>query len=217
MDELILIFTKEQYKKYQELLTAKDITINIDSVLPTIEPTSSEKAEALILEAIKNAEKLSSFKKRDAFFSYSLSDDEKKRFTPIYYEAIRNIDLIRGEIYAQAASVSKKLSEIERAYGGTCKNYSELLPYKAALSNDEKYRSRIEALELKLKANITHLEEQKRNEISFLSKLSLISDKFIPELMDKTLSASGSPSFKSFESGSFFSAVHVFIERMKNI
>ena len=216
MDNLILSLTPEQHKKYIEIKNEKAPLLNFDVPSIQIEYCSIDTRGAKNM--IANAcEKLLVFSKHDSFFEKSLSSKEINALIPVYYEGINSIDVARKELYKAATELSRKIVKIDAALSTLYSDYSEFLPYKAALFDREEYKNEILTLDDRFLSEISRLSEEKSRSTTSLESISNMTDILIPEFFSSLTKVSDAPRFKDFKHRDFFAVVNSFTEKIKTI
>ena len=214
MDSLILTFNKKQLELYNELLDKENIELNFDTSLPEIDRFYIIGFDDILSDMESEAKILLKFNKRTTAFAPSLPQDEIKRLTPIYYNAIlqikRHTDIISGEAW----KLSFELGEIDKALVYMNKKYADFLPYKAALYNKEKYYAQINQIDKQFKENIDVLDSLKAELLNLLEKSEKITN-IVSDFIQITSEASNEPKFKNFDDHKFFLSVEAFIEQIK--
>lgn len=216
MESLIFSLTPKQYKKYLEILNADKIGFDFDFSMPDIAQYPFKDVKVLINGLNHEASRIATFKKNGLFFS-ELDKNEVAKLIPIYFEVIDKINKTGEALCLEISKISRIISKIELAISDLNLKYTEFLPYKAAFLEKAEYSAKITELENSFKENLKWLDEQKEEECRKLSSLSKICELHIPELMQSSAKAAGSPSFKNFKQKEFFLVFDAFITRINNI
>ena len=216
MDELILTFTKEQYKKYNEIKNSENVILDFNTELPELNEISSYSFVEFISAVEIEIKKLLAFKKYDSVFSVFLTQDEIKEFIPVYYDVIREINRYSKIVGADTWVLTMDISRAHRISTEMCERYAAFLPYKAALYNREEYSSQIADTDAKFKESIEYLDVY-QNELGERLKKADAFYNVIQEFYKKAAEASDQPKFKKFDAYDFFWATEAFLEQLKAI
>ncbi len=214
MDNLILSFTPTQHKKYLEIASSNTVLLNFDIPSIEIKDLSIDNRSAKT-KMISACEKIFEFSKNDSFFVRSLSREQIKALIPVYYDAVSNIERARAELNGSAIAISQKIVEIDTALTLLHSEYSDFLPYKAALAQREEFKNEIINLDNQFKFEISNLNQSKSRYALELESISSITDIIIPEFFAAMTKASDAPRFKEFKDKEFFTALESFIEKIR--
>lgn len=217
MDSLILSLTPAQHKKYLSLVGKDDVVFDFQVDTIEFDEYSDENVKIAKSNIVTNCEKLMSFAKRDLFFSATLTKEEIEKLVPIYFGAVSEISKAKQELYGEAIAISKKINDVEKKHMEISSKYADFLPYKAALSRNEKYKDEIFKIDNEFNNEINKLIEKKQLLANELARISKICDKLIPDFFATSSHAADSPKFKNFNDKEFFAAVSMFIEQIKNV
>ena len=217
MESLLLSFDAEQYKKYTELLEEVEVDLCFDTKVTVPALCDLQNARSIVAKMREEALLLMSFSKRDSFFVSSLSKDEINSLMPTYYKVVREIAVLRKELYTDGITFSQSITELRQLYGKLEEEYASFLPYKAALYNRNGYSDRIKEIDAQFKQSITMLREQIKDQLSNVEFVRKITDDFVPAFFKETSRSSDEPDFEDFDHRSFFRAIESFILKTKSI
>ncbi len=216
MDSLILTFNHEQMKKYQALLNQDNIELNFDTSMPKVDKFHIICFDEIISNMENEAKILFKLKKGTSPFITSFTQEEIKELTPVYYNAILQINRQAGIIRGESFKLSLKIGEFDRALADINKKYADFLPYKAALYNREEYSTKICELDTQFQNSIDALNNLKKELLALFEKSEKISN-IADEFIQKSSKATDEPKFKNFNYNDFFWTVEAFLERIKTV
>ena len=216
MDELILTFSKEQLKLYNELSKQENIELDFETeILPFDKPAVCDFDDTLA-KIRAEADSLLKFRKQTSLLSVFLTQEEIKELIPFYYNSIRNIKRYSEIIGAESFKLSFKLGEINKIIADINKRYSDFLPYKAALSSREEYSSQIDLIDKEFKSSIDKADSLKKELLSIFERAEKLTD-VVSDFIKSSSKATDEPKFKKFDAYDFFWSVEAFMEQIKNI
>lgn len=215
MEELLLTFNKNQYKKYLKIKDTSDIELNFDTSFPKINSSSLDSIKAESSKIYNECNKLLAIKSKQSVFITSLSRKEIESLIPVFYTVISKIDQSRRNLYEKSISIANNLQRNDKIYADIYEQYNDFLPYKAALSENEKYREKINAIDREFIESLILSKEQIDNESSNLLIITNICDVIIPSFFKEISQAADAPKFEYFDEKAFFLALSSFIEKIK--
>ena len=216
MDGLILTFTPEQLKKYNEIKCGY-------SSLPTFETSFDysydEEIDIIptLEEMAENAKALLSYQKNDCFFASKMTKEEMEEFKASYFNMISNIEVLRKSLYAEISSLSQSILALDKECASLLRGYSKFLPYKAALYDSLDYGAEIKQIDGEFTSSIEEAKKYILHKKERLGTLALICDRIIPDFYKSITLHSGSPRFKEFNGGELFRDIYAFTEKINAI
>ena len=216
MDELILMFSKEQLKKYNEIKNSESVALDFDTELPELDEISQYSFDEFISAVETEVKKLLAFKKFDSMFSVSISQAEIKALVPVYYDTILGIERHVKELSSNTRALAMNISQVDKMHASLCAKYADFLPYKAALYNRDDYERAIAELDDSFNQSIQLVQSYLDTSYERLKKVETIHG-IIQDFYQKASEASDSPKFKNFNARAFFYAIEAFIEQLKAI
>ena len=216
MDELLLTFNNEQIKVYESLLSKNDVDLFFDLDLNNFTEISIPSFNNEISCIINEANRLLKHRKTNSIFISDLSKDEIKKFIPVYYDVVQNIEYHKNNIGNCTFNLSLELDKANSIHSNILKRYSDFLPYKAALYNRKEYTSQISQIDKEFKKSI---EKSKNYQKKILSSLNMVLKlcKIINEFYSKSSVATDEPKFIKFKSHNLFNSVEAFIEQINTL
>lgn len=216
MDELILTFSKEQLKLYNELSEKENIELDFDTELLPFDKPAPCDFNDILAKIRAEADSLLKFRKQTSLLYVFLTQEEIKELIPFYYNAIKNIKRYSEIIGAESFKLSFKLGEINKIIADINKRYSNFLPYKAALSSREGYSSQIELIDKEFKSSINKANSTRKELLSLFERAEKLTD-VVSNFVKRSSKATDEPKFKKFNAYDFFWSVEAFIEQIRNI
>lgn len=220
MDELILSFTPEQYKKYLEILKTPTPDLTFFAEAEPFSPYSRKAVTEAAEEAVEIANKLASTVKTasgDSFFGRTYTKEGSQHIQAEYFAAVREISRLRSLLLGELLAISKSVSVAERIYNSICVSYNDFLPYKAALYDDVKSGETVRTVDASFKESISSADLQKQNERAFLEATDKICNVIISDFLDSSSTAVDAPSFAHCNATSLSASVRALTEQIRII
>lgn len=216
MDRTVLSLTPEQHEKYLKIASSDTVDLNFDVPSANIQPLDTD-FEAQKFKMTSGCERVLSFSNNNSFFQKDPTKEEIKDLIPVFYAAINDIEASRAELYKIAIAISQKIVEADTSLAHLHSQYTEFLPYKAALYEREGFRGEVMRLDAEFLAAIENLTQIRAHYVARLEALSNISDRIIPEFFSAATKYADAPKFKDFKDKEFFAQIRGFIEKIKAI
>ncbi len=218
MDELILSFTPEQYKKYLEILDSAEPSLNFSTSIEPFSPHSRRGVAEAAEKAVEIANKLTSTVKTASGYSVfrvTYTTEESQHIQTEYFTAVREISRLRSLLLGELLSISKSVSVAENIYNAICASYNDFLPYKAALRDNTEYGETVHNADSKFKESISDADSQRERERAFLEATDKICNTIIPEFLNSSSAALDAPSFFEINETALVASVCALTEQIR--
>ena len=216
MDGLILTFTPEQLKKYNEIKERSDPLPEFDARFDYTDEVGVDIASVLG-EIAEESRAILSYRKKEQFFNTEMAPAELEKFKASYFKMINGIEALRKVLYAEISKVSRDILLLDKKCASLSREYSEFLPYKAALYGRCEHREELERTDGEFISSLESARGYISKKKERLDTLILICDTVIPDFYRGISAHSDSPRFESFDSTFFFNAVTAFIYQIEAI